>query len=574
MDTIVFLILRRMRTPLLLLIVTYAVTIAGLALIPGVDAAGNAAAPMSIFHAFYFVSYTATTIGFGEIPSAFSDAQRLWVSFTIYASVVAWIYSIGTLIALLQDRAFQRAIIERRFAKQVGRIASPFHLVCGYGETGQALVQALTHRHRRVVVIDYEEARINLLKLGGHREYVPALLADARRPSNLAAAGLRNRWCAGVVALTDVNKTNLKIAIAAKLIRPGLKVICRADSRDVEANMASFGTDHIYDPFDTFAVYLGTALQAPCLVLLYTWLSAVSGEPLRDPIYPPASGLWILCGYGRFGKAIYQHLKTQGVELVVIEADPGLTGMPPEGVVTGRGTEAETLDQAHIHRAVGLVAGTDDDASNLSILMTAKQMNPSLFLVARENHLDNQELFQAVGAQIVMHPSSVIAERIRELLATPLLSEFENYARYRDHDWACELISRIAALVEDRVPEVWEVTIDADQAQAVCAATGQRSPVTLGTLLRDPRDREATLPAIALMLVHKSERTLLPEARVTLRHGDRVLFCGAELARSRMEWTLQNDHALDYVQSGESHHPGTLWAWGSRVLAGRSRRRH
>ena len=573
MDTIVFLILRRMRTPLLVLIVTYAVTIAGLALIPGEDGAGNATAPMSIFHAFYFLSYTATTIGFGEIPTAFSDAQRLWVSLTIYASVVAWIYSIGTLIALLQDRTFQRAIMERRFARRISRIAMPFHLVCGYGETGRALVQALTDRHQRAVVIDFDESRINLLKLEGHREYVPALLADARRPSNLVAAGLRNPWCTGVVALTDVNKTNLKIAIVTKLMRPGLKAICRADSHDVEANMASFGTDHIYDPFDTFAVYLATALNAPCLVLLYTWLSGIEGEPLKDPVYPPASGLWILCGYGRFGKAVYQHLKTQGVELVVIEAEPGVTGTPPGGGVIGRGTEAETLEQARIDRAVGLVAGTDDDANNLSILMTARQMNPKLFLVARQNHLDNQELFEAVGAQIVMHPSTIIAERIRVLLATPLLSEFENYARYRDHEWACELISRIAALVEDRVPEVWEVAIDTDQAQAVCAATEQGSPLMLAELLRDPRDRETTLPAIALMLVHKSERTLLPEARVTLRRGDRVLFCGSGLARSRMEWTLQNDHALAYVQTGEGYHPGTLWTWGSRTLGGRSRRR-
>ena len=306
---------------------------------------------------------------------------------------------------------------------------------------------------------------------------------------------------------------------------------------------------------------------------MYAWLSGVEGEPLKDPIYPPATGLWILCGYGRFGKAVYKHLKTQGVELVVVEADPGLTGMPAEGGLTGRGTEAETLEQARIDRAVGLVAGTDDDANNLSIVMTAKQMNPKLFLVARENHLDNQELFEAVGAQIVMHPSTIIAERIRVLLATPLLSEFENYARYRDHEWACELISRIAALVEDRVPEVWEMTIDADQAQAVCAATGQGSPVPLGVLLRDPRDWETTLPAIALMLVRKSERTLLPEGRVTLRRGDRLLFCGARLARSRMEWTLQNDHALAYVQTGESYRPATLWTWGSRILGVRVRPR-
>lgn len=161
-----------MRTPLLLLILTYAVTIAGLALVPGQDAAGNPAPPMSLFHAFYFLSYTATTIGFGEIPTAFSDGQRLWVIFTIYASVVVWIYSIGTLIALLQDRAFRRVLVERRFARQVRRIASSFYLLCGYGETGGVLTQALTDRHRRVVVIDLDEDRVNLIQLETHREHV------------------------------------------------------------------------------------------------------------------------------------------------------------------------------------------------------------------------------------------------------------------------------------------------------------------------------------------------------------------------------------------------------------------
>ena len=60
----------------------------------------------------------------------------------------------------------------------------------------------------------------------------------------------------GVVALTDSNEVNLKIALTAKLLNPKIKVICRADSHDVEANMASFGTDHIIDPFETFAQYL------------------------------------------------------------------------------------------------------------------------------------------------------------------------------------------------------------------------------------------------------------------------------------------------------------------------------
>lgn len=65
----VFLVLRRMRAPFVLLIALFAVAVAGLALIPGEDGDGNTVR-MTVFDAFYFMSYTATTIGFGELPTS------------------------------------------------------------------------------------------------------------------------------------------------------------------------------------------------------------------------------------------------------------------------------------------------------------------------------------------------------------------------------------------------------------------------------------------------------------------------------------------------------------------------
>jgi voltage-gated potassium channel len=58
---------------------------------------------MDFFHASYVVSYTATTIGFGEVPMAFSEAQRAWTIVVIYLTVIAWLYSIGSILGLLQD---------------------------------------------------------------------------------------------------------------------------------------------------------------------------------------------------------------------------------------------------------------------------------------------------------------------------------------------------------------------------------------------------------------------------------------------------------------------------------------
>ena len=333
--------------------------------------------------------------------------------------------------------------------------------------------------------------------------------------------------------------------------------------------MASFGTDHIYDPFDTFALNMAIAIEAPCLSLLVDWPAGLSGEALPEPLYPPSKGRWVICGYGRFGKAMYRHLKEQGLPLTVIEAEPQRTGIPKEGVVQGRGTEAATLEEADIYRAVGLVAGTDNDANNLSILMTARTLNPQLFLVARENHRDNHELFERAGAQVVMHPSTIVALRIRVRLTLPLLSEFLTYARYYDNAWACELISRIAALAQEAAPHVWQIEVNERQAPALLEAERRGLPITLETLLRDPRERGRTLPAIALLMEHQDQRQVLPEPSKRPRKGDQILFCGREEARNRLDRTLQDLHQLRYLATGKDAPEAWFWRWAERLRKSR-----
>jgi voltage-gated potassium channel len=567
-DNIIFLILRRMRRPLLTLIAVYAVAILGLTLIPGRDPAGNVW-HMGFFHATYFVSFMATTIGFGEIPYKFTDAQRLWVTFTLYATVISWIYAIGTLLTLVQDKTFQEAIKEGRFARRIRHMRESFFLICGYGETGMDLVRALTDRNYHAVVVDTDEDRISLIKLQNLREYVPALHADAQRPEHLLAAGLQHAHCEGVVAMTHDNKVNLKIALTAKLLHPRIKVVCRADSHDVEANMASFGTDFIIDPFDTFSTHLSTALHSPGLYLLQSWLTGVADSALTEPVYPPHEGHWIVCGYGRLGKAVHQRLRQEGIKAVVVEATPDSTGTPPEGCVVGRGTEADTLLEAGIEQAVGLVAGTDDDANNLSIIMTARQLKPSLFVIARQNRQVDAPLFSAVGPDMLMSQGSIIANKIRVLLATPMLYEFLNLAKYRDDSWACELVSRVIALVQDRVPEIREITIGEQDAWALTKVLQKGEQVALASLLKDPWNLQRNLQAIVLMRRRDDDRLPLPAGNERLRLGDRLLLCGHPSAFRRLRWSLNHDHTLNYLLTGNSGPDGWVWRkwakWRSRA---------
>jgi hypothetical protein len=159
MGDVLFLVLRRLRLPLITLIVVYAVSVVGLVAIPGVDSGGRPWR-MGYFHALYVMSYTATTIGFGEIPYAFTDAQRLWVTFTIYLSVIGWAYALGSVFSLSQDPTFRSAAARSFFLRRVARLREPYCVVCGYGRSGMAIAQALDALRVRLVIVDTDAERV------------------------------------------------------------------------------------------------------------------------------------------------------------------------------------------------------------------------------------------------------------------------------------------------------------------------------------------------------------------------------------------------------------------------------
>lgn len=558
MNNVVILLLRRLRTPLVFLILVYAVSVLGFTLIPGMDDQGRPWR-MDFFHAFYFVSYMATTIGFGELPYPFTGAQRLWATATIYSTVTAWLYAIGTLLAVVQDPAFRAATRENRFRRAVRRITEPFYIICGYGDTGSLLARALADEGIRSVVVDIDAERISALTLDALHLYVPGLCADAAVPEVLKMAGLGHRRCLGVVGLTRYDHVNLKIAITTRLLRPRLATIARAETRDAEANMASFGTDHIINPFDTFAGRLARAVHAPGIYLLYEWMTGVPHERLGEPVYPP-TGRWVLCGYGRFGKAVHARFSGEGVRCTIIEADPENTAPPPDAVA-GRGTEAETLREAGIEDAVGIVAGTDDDANNLSIVMTARELNPGLFMVARQNLGENELIFRAAKLDLVMQRGSIIAHKIFALLTTPLLGEFLAQARNRGNEWANQLVSRISGILGDEAPNKWLTTLDAVASPAVASGLDRGATVRLGDLLRDPRNRDDRLDAIALMLKRGDEEILVPDDDTVLQPNDRILWCGGYRVRKQMDWVCKNHNVFGYILTGKEQASGYLWQW-------------
>lgn len=304
----VFALLRRLRRPIPVLIGIYAVAVAGFTLIAGLDPQGEPWR-MSFLHAFYFVSFLGTTIGLGEIPYPFSDAQRLWATGAIYGTLVAWLYAIGSLFNVLQDRMFRRILHEGSVERAVRRICDPFYLVCGYDDAGTRVTRELAQDGMHVVVIDSESTRVDSIEVEDLPISVPGLCADASDPRALLLAGLTHPHCAGVIALTGEDFVNTKIALTARLLNPEVPVLCAVRLHSSQARMPAAGAEHIINPHDQFAERVAISLRTPSLHVIYESLTTQGGTAMNEaPVLP--GGLWLLCGTGLFTPTLRPQLDT------------------------------------------------------------------------------------------------------------------------------------------------------------------------------------------------------------------------------------------------------------------------
>ncbi|MEN3298195.1 NAD-binding protein [Pseudonocardia sp.] len=561
-EATIFLVLRRMRAPLIVLIVIFAISVLGLKLIPGQDATG-APYRMTFFDAFYFMSYTASTIGFGELPNAFTAGQRLWVTATIYLTVIGWAYAIGSLLALLQDRAFRQALALQHFTRKVARLREPFLLVAGYGRTGELLAGSFDTLGRRVVVLDVDPARIDSLELGSYSSDVPGLVADARDPGHLGVAGLDNPRCEAVLALTNDDEANLAVTMTAALLRPDLPVIARTISPAIEDRMHAFGTPTIVNPFDRFGDHLRIAMRAPASFQLMTWLESGPGAELPERGRPPRHGKWVMCGYGRFGREVTEDLRAEGLDVTVVEPADKEHGTP---TVAGQGFEPDVMEKAGVADAVGFVAGTDNDTSNLSLVAAARRVNPSLFVAARQNLPSSAPLFAVMDVDALLVPAEVVAHEVFAQLSTPLLWRFLQHVPQQDDAWAAALVDRLTSHCGRHMQELWKVRLNHEESPALTGwlASGE---ATIGDVLRDPDDREQRLPIVVLMVLRGDDAVMAPDDDFVLAPGDELLLYGTAPARRAFSSTMLVDGAAEYVRTGR--HVPTGWLWRRFTRAGR-----
>ena len=138
-------------------------------------------------------------------------------------------------------------------------------------------------------------------------------------------------------------------------------------------------------------------------------------------------GHYILCGYGRVGLTVARELVHSGLKVVVIDILPAsLARARREGFleVEGDATEEATLRAAGIERARGLITTIDSDAHNVYVILSARAINPKLFVVARANSADSEGRLMQAGADRVVSPYTMAGHRLAELATRPRVVDF------------------------------------------------------------------------------------------------------------------------------------------------------
>lgn len=143
---------------------------------------------------------------------------------------------------------------------------------------------------------------------------------------------------------------------------------------------------------------------------------------------------YIICGFGRMGRIIAKELRSNNIPFVIVEKNR--ENLPEEGdflYIKGDATKDEILKGAGIERAKGLITVLSSDTENLYVVLSAKGLNPELFIVARAAEEGAEIKLKRAGADRVVSPYHIGGLRIAHTVLRPTVVDFLEFATRSEH---------------------------------------------------------------------------------------------------------------------------------------------
>jgi len=145
---------------------------------------------------------------------------------------------------------------------------------------------------------------------------------------------------------------------------------------------------------------------------------------------------YIICGYGRIGHLICREFQSRPTPFVIVEQNPNhIERLEREGYmyVEGDATDDETLLAAGIEHAKGLITAVTSDTDNVYITLTARGLNPKLFILARAGEEGAEKKLMRAGASKVISPYTIGASRMAQAILRPSVVDFIELATASEH---------------------------------------------------------------------------------------------------------------------------------------------
>ncbi|MBW2252121.1 MAG: potassium channel protein, partial [Deltaproteobacteria bacterium] len=218
------------------------------------------------------------------------------------------------------------------------------------------------------------------------------------------------------------------------------------------------------------------------------------------------------CGYGRIGRVLCKNLRRKPLNLVVIEKNPEMIPvMDADGVlyISGDAADEENLIRAGINRAKGLVAVLASDADNVFLVLTARQLDPDLLIIARASQEESKSKLRAAGANTVESPYDMGAASMAHRIIRPTVTSF--------------LALAFAHKRKDIQMEEIPVNASSDLVNVMLKDTGIRQKYNL-----------------IINAIKKQDNSMLfnPSFEATIEVGDTVIAVGEEINLQKLESIL------------------------------------
>src|SRR3954464_5784700 len=187
--------------------------------------------------------------------------------------------------------------------------------------------------------------------------------------------------------------------------------------------------------FNSFLIFFGVttifiAIGAMTQTIIELEFGDAIGKRRNKRMIEKLKDHFIICGFGRVGRGAADELKHAGVPFVVVDINPErveramLAGLL---AVVADSTRDEALRQVGITRARGLVAALATDADNLFVLLSARGLNPNIYVATRAAEEGAEEKMRRAGADAVFAPYTMTGHRLAQSLLRPHVVQFLDF---------------------------------------------------------------------------------------------------------------------------------------------------